>query len=211
MDHPEPIELANLNPSGHRGLGRELLEAAGHAGKWMHFVKYLWAGQWVSGLNCGHWTADQFAARYGTAVHLDDGEVTASAIYRSIGAKPEHLRTTYDDVDDTLVKLGPGTSAMLASVLKVGARKYAHMYMAVNDGGTTWLLDPFFGRRLPWPPYWGEHAVTQTVVSYVDKFGRPLRALDGSPGELGPADQIGTVRGLPENLQFWRRRPQSEP
>jgi hypothetical protein len=106
--------------------------------------------------------------------------------------------------------LRPGWSAILTSTW-AGVRHGGHAYLAVNDGGTIYLVDPRTGRRSGWPPYWGERAVAQTAVGFLDENGDPVPRLDGSPDELASADTIGDVQGGPTDPASQLGLPDYEP
>ncbi|WP_237165069.1 alpha/beta hydrolase, partial [Mycolicibacterium peregrinum] len=212
---PEPIEVATLATAAEPELGRQLLQGTG-----VNFVRHMpvaadqvrpetglmsrlqrWfrlGDQPSSAQNCAHGVAAQLAQRYERPFRLDVRAsrtgVPAWALFRSIGSTA--LFTTYDDVAATLHDLGDGSSAVLASRW-AGGRQGGHAYLAVNDGGTVFLVDPHTGKRTGWPPHWGQQAVDRTAVGYLDADGTAVSPLQQVPlhVSLGIADGIGDVRG----------------
>ncbi|MBO0884716.1 MAG: hypothetical protein J2P17_31165, partial [Mycobacterium sp.] len=90
--------------------------------------------------------------------------------------------------------LGPGATAVLASVWKDGSG--GHAYLARNDGGTVKFFDPHTGvwsEELPW----SEDQVSRTVVGYLKPDGTALDELHDPTTQLAHADEIGFVRGYP--------------
>ncbi|CRZ17740.1 toxin glutamine deamidase domain-containing protein [Mycolicibacterium neworleansense] len=219
-DHPrlpEPIDLARLTAPGHPDLGQRLLTNT----NW-HAVRYLdndgreaigdvrghpggnetpaAAGQELPApaQNCAHGVADALSERYGrefrVAAEPSRTGVPARALYEAVGSASRFA--TYDQVAETLRQLGDGSSAVLASRWR-GGRSGGHAYLAVNDGGEIYLLDPTTGERTGWPPHWGQAAVDRTAVGYLDADGDAVNPLHDVPLRLGTAESVGDVQGLP--------------
>ncbi len=205
---PEPIDLARLAPPGERDLGRRLLDGTGRDG-WLHFVKYLWDARLLPGQNCGDWAVKRLSARFGIPFPMDAVPwrtgVPARALFEAIGSRAESM--TYSEVEELLLQMDPGKpgepgpAALLVSSWAGGPSRGGHAYLAVLDGGRVYLEDPFTGERSPWPPYWGEGAVSHTAVGFLSATGRAVQPL-ASPWDLVAADVVGDVQGLPEEPGF---------
>jgi glycerophosphoryl diester phosphodiesterase len=105
---------------------------------------------------------------------------------------------TYDDVTRELDRLGPGSSALMASRWR-GTGGGGHAYLAINTGDGIVLYDPHTGERSAWPPHWGQDAVARTAVGYLKANGKPVDDLNHDRRKLGAADTIGRVRGMPSD------------
>ncbi|MGV0781624.1 toxin glutamine deamidase domain-containing protein [Mycolicibacterium sp. XJ775] len=151
--------------------------------------------------NCAHGVADALSERYGrefqVAVEPSRTGVPARELYEAVGSASRFA--TYDQVEESLRRLGDGSSAVLTSRWR-GGRSGGHAYLAVNDGGEIYLLDPTSGERTGWPPHWGQAAVDRTAVGYLDSNGDPINPLHDVPLRLGPAETVGDVRGAPADL-----------
>jgi hypothetical protein len=209
---PEPIELASLATAEEPDLGRQLM----YNTRW-HGVKYLRGAEpsvelshsgvdtfseasELHGTNCAHLVASQLWELY--ELEIDLGPATASgvparALFEAVGSNARFV-DSYDDVAEELIRLGPGSSAILASRWAVG-RQGGHAYLAINVGDEIFLVESHSGRQLGWPPYWGDEAVARTVVGYLDSEGNPRHPLHDVPLRLGlvDADAIGDVQGGP--------------
>ncbi|MCP9271556.1 LuxR C-terminal-related transcriptional regulator [Mycolicibacterium sp. CAU 1645] len=185
-----PGFLASLHTDDDPDLGRRLMASTAC---WVE--KHLTA-------NCAHTVANALSDRYlrRFVVESPPSElgVPARDLFVAAASGAELLRS-YDDVRARLKKLGPGSSAVLASAWAPGgARSGGHAYFAVNDGGQIYLIDPHTGRRSGWPPAWGEEAVTATAVAYLDDRGYPIKPLYDPVTQLDAvAERIGLVRGRP--------------
>ncbi|MGA5534144.1 alpha/beta hydrolase [Mycolicibacterium nivoides] len=194
---PEPIDLAILATAEEPELGRKLLNNTS-----VHFVKYLpspaVAETQTPGQNCAHGVADVLSARYGRPFRVEVEPsrtgVPARALYEAVGSSSRFA--SYDQVEASLRRLGDGSSAVLTSRW-TGGRSGGHAYLAVNDGGEIYLIDPATGERTGWPPHWGQGAVDRTAVGYLDGNGDPVNPLHDVPLRLGTADSVGDVKGLP--------------
>nr|WP_231395961.1 toxin glutamine deamidase domain-containing protein [Mycobacterium sp. URHD0025] len=194
---PEPIDLAILATAEEPELGRKLLDNTS-----VHFVKYLpspaVADTQASAQNCAHGVADKLSERYGRPFRVEVEPtrtgVPARALYEAIGSSSRFA--AYDQVEASLRRLGDGSSAVLTSRW-TGGRSGGHAYLAVNDGGEIYLIDPTTGERTGWPPLWGQGAVDRTAVGYLDANGDPVNPLHDVPLRLGTADAVGDVKGLP--------------
>nr|WP_255413243.1 toxin glutamine deamidase domain-containing protein [Mycobacterium sp. 3519A] len=160
--------------------------------------------------NCAYGVAGLVSTRYSRSdIRIDvqpaPTGVPARALYEALGSRAEFM--DYTRVAETL---RPGWSAILTSTW-AGVRHGGHAYLAVNDGGTIYLVDPRTGRQSGWPPYWGERAVAQTAVGFLDENGDPVHRLDGSPDELASADTIGDVQGGPTDPASQLGLPDYEP
>jgi hypothetical protein len=180
----------------------------------LSYVKYFWDSQWHSAQNCAHWVADALSQRYGRPIRLDVGQsergVPARALFEAAGSRAEFA--TYSEVAELLFQMNsgrpgePGPAAIVASSWAGGSSQGGHAYLAVVDAGQIYLMDPFTGERLGWPPYWGEGAVSRTAVGFLDTDGRPVQRLDGSRNELVAADNVGDVQGHPADADYAGRR-----
>ncbi|WP_430755428.1 toxin glutamine deamidase domain-containing protein [Mycolicibacterium septicum] len=194
---PEPIDLAVLATAGEPQLGRKLLDNTS-----IHFVKYLpspaGADTQTPVQNCAHGVADELSERYGRTFRVDVEPtrtgVPARALYEAVGSASRFA--TYGQVEESLRRLGDGSSAVLTSRWR-GGRSGGHAYLAVNDGGEIYLIDPTTGERTGWPPHWGQAAVDRTAVGYLDANGDAVNPLHDVPLRLGTADSVGDVKGLP--------------
>ena len=195
-DLPDPIDLAALATPEEPDLGRRLMDGA----QWSA-VKYLHGGPAAetSSHNCAEMVAGELSARYDRDVRLgvapSPSGVPARALFEAIGSGSRFA--TYDDVAQNLRDLGDGSAAVLASGWARGGGRYGgHAYLAVNDGGSIHLIDPFTGERTGWPPAWGQHAVYRTAVGYLDANGDPVHPLGvDRPLQLYAADTVGDVKG----------------
>ena len=120
--------------------------------------------------------------------------VAAYRLFEAVGSSSQFA--TYADVEARLRQLGPGSSAVLASRWR-GRGQSGHAFLAVNDGGQIYLVDPHSGERSGWPPPWSEDAVRRTAVGYLDADGVPVNRYDGAGRQLAAAGFIGRVQGLP--------------
>jgi transcriptional regulator with XRE-family HTH domain len=148
--------------------------------------------------NCAFGVAAELSARYGEygrefriLAELTREGVPARALFEAANSAAEFA--TYAEVYDRLVDMPDGSSAILASKWADGSG--GHVFLAVKEHGEVWLVDGHSRQKLPWPPSWGQDAVSRTAVGYLDHNGRPLRPLDEVPEGLTPADAIGMVAG----------------
>ncbi len=152
------------------------------------------------GLNCAHLVANEVWEMYGREIRIEEpitsSGVPARALFEAIGSNARFA--TYDEVADELRRLGPGSSAVLASRW-AGGRQGGHAYLAINVDDEIFLVDSHSGRQLGWPPYWGDGAVARTVVGYLDADGNPTHPLHDRGLQLTAADEIGDVAGHPND------------
>jgi len=155
--------------------------------------------------SCAHGVADLVSNRYARDIRIEAASaptgVAARKLFEAIGSGAEFA--SYPEVAQRLMQLGPGSSAVLASTW-VGVRVGGHAYLAVNDGGEIYLMEPRTGRRSGWPPHWGEVAVSRTAVGYLNEQGDPIAPLHDVPLQLAAADAIGDVQGTPDDSDFRR-------
>jgi DNA-binding NarL/FixJ family response regulator/GNAT superfamily N-acetyltransferase len=155
--------------------------------------------------NCAHGVAEVLSDRYRRDVRIEAASaptgVAARKLFEAIGSGAEFA--SYAEVAERLVQLGSGSSAVLASRW-AGVRVGGHAYLAVNDGGEIYLMEPRTGRRSGWPPHWGEHAVSRTAVGYLDEHGNPVHPLHDRPLQLAAAEAVGDVKGMPGDPDFQR-------
>ena len=223
---PEPIEIAHLAAADEPNLGRRLLESVGlRPDGGVHLVRHLpvdtevltsqprkgfrallqrWFGlgadrQSLGEPDCGRGVVGAYARRYGRDVRVGIPRsrtgLPAWAVFEATGSGSRFA--TDDEVFAELKRLGPGSSAVLASRWS-GGRWGGHARFAVNDGGRIYVEECYNERtseRLTWPP---QGAVSQTAVAYFDSDGNPTHPLHDVPLQLAAADAIGDVRGLPE-------------
>ena len=83
-----------------------------------------------------------------------------------------------------------------------GGRRGGHAAVVVNDGDEVYLYDLHTGRQhvydrqtQQFTGYWGQEAVATMAVGFLHVDGDAVIPLDGSPGELVAADQVGWVQG----------------
>jgi hypothetical protein len=234
---PEPIDVANLAASDEPELGRRLLDGLGlrRDGSGLDLVRYMprdasvdAAAQSHSGFgarlkrlfglgedsradqDCAYALADELSAMY---EGRDFNVVTARspmgtpawALFHAVGCRAEFA--TYDEVTAKLHELGEGSSAVLTSRW-VDGRGGGHAYLAINEGnGKISLYDPRTREHSGWPPEWGQRAVAQTAVGYLDAHGEPapehgLTADVPLQLQLAAADVIGDVKGHPTDPDF---------
>ncbi|MHC9297142.1 toxin glutamine deamidase domain-containing protein [Mycobacterium sp. LTG2003] len=202
---PEPIELADLATAAEPDLGRRLMRGTEwYAAKHLHDST---ANNWSAEHDCAHVVAAELSDRYRREFHIDAAPsprgVPARSLFVAVGAVPRFV--TYGEVADMLRELGDGASAVLASRWAGGDRRGGHAYLAVNDGGDIFLIDPEGGRS-GWPPYWGE--VTRTAAGYLSAAGTPVNRLVDELAELQliAADSVGKVKGHQVDPDFTRRQ-----
>ena len=233
---PEPIEIAHLSTADEPNLGRRLLESVGlRPDGGVHLVRYLpvetqlltsqprkgfrallqrWFGLGADrgstgDPDCGRGVVAVWARRYGRDVRVPIPRsrtgLPAWAVFESTGSGSRFA--TDDEVFAELQRLGPGSSAILASRWS-GGRWGGHARFAVNDGGRIYVEECYneqTSERLGWPP---QGAVSQTAVGYFDSDGNPTHPLHDVPLQLAAADAIGDVKGLPEDPAFRRDHAQ---
>ena len=194
---PEPIDIAMLRTDSEPELGRNLLEGVGkRPTHGINYVRYMPIaadpdaksgsrfGAWLkrtlgigsdSDANCAHVIADVLSARHKRAFRVpvprSSMGVPAWALFEALESGSQFQ--TYDEVADTLRRLGDGSSAVVASSWAAG-RQGGHAYLAVNEGGQIRLYDPSTRQRSDWPPHWGQDAVSRTAVGYLDAHGNPV-------------------------------------
>ncbi|MED5814292.1 alpha/beta hydrolase [Mycolicibacterium sp. 050232] len=211
IGHPrlsEPIDLALLHTADDSELGWFLLDNTS-----IYFAKYFPAPvdvssgaldgdvQETASQNCAHGTADLLSARYPgrdftIGVQPSRTGVPARALFEAIGSASRYA--TYAQIEATLKheEMGDGSAAVVVSRWR-GGRAGGHAYLAVNDGGEVYLLDPETGERSGWPPHWGADGVDRIAVGYLDSDGNATIPLDDVPFRLNAADAVGDVRGMP--------------
>ncbi|WP_066902293.1 toxin glutamine deamidase domain-containing protein [Mycolicibacterium houstonense] len=178
-------------------LGRPLRLADDPAAHHSVHGRNRWNPNFLRSTNCAYAVAEELSVRYGRDITVDapisPRGVPARSLFEAVGSTARFA--SYSDVEATLQRLGPGSSAVLASRWR-GRGEGGHAYLAVNDGGTIYLLDPHTGRRSSWPPHWGRDAVKRTAVGYLDAGGAPVNPLDGNTRrQLLDAEAVGHVQG----------------
>ncbi|MEN4400357.1 hypothetical protein A5731_22375 [Mycolicibacterium conceptionense] len=155
--------------------------------------------RWTRGNDCAHVLADEVRARTGRTIPLDGTPsrrgTPARAMFKAFGSSADFA--TYAQIERELLSRPWGTMAVLASRWS-GGQPVGHAYLAVNINGRVYLFDPHTRQYSGWPPHWGQDAVTQTAVGYLDKNGNPLHK--GRWHNQFAASAIGRVQGLPEGL-----------
>ncbi|KMV15170.1 hypothetical protein ACT17_26295 [Mycolicibacterium conceptionense] len=155
--------------------------------------------RWTRGNDCAHVLADEVRARTGRTIPLDGTPsrrgTPARAMFKAFGSSADF--TTYAQIERELLSHPSGTMAVLASRWS-GGQPVGHAYLAVNINGRVYLFDPHTRQYSGWPPHWGQDAVTQTAVGYLDENGNPLHK--GRWHNQFAASAIGRVQGLPEGL-----------
>ena len=204
---PSPVELASLETDGEPDLGRRLLDGTGldHDGTGVSTVKKLWNLELLAGHNCGPWALAALSARYGIPFPLSvapsERGVPARALFEAIKSSADFM--TYAEVETLLSQLKPttpgrpGPAALLVSSWTSGAGHGGHAYLAFYDGQRVQLVDAFTGGPSPWPPYWGQGAVSRTAVGILNSEGVAVRGLEGGRDPLAAAEAIGYVHGPP--------------
>ncbi|OBK04577.1 hypothetical protein A5639_20025 [Mycolicibacterium conceptionense] len=155
--------------------------------------------RWTRGNDCAHVLAEEVRARTGRTIPLDGTPsrrgTPARAMFKAFGSSADFA--TYAQIERELLSRPWGTMAVLASRWS-GGQPVGHAYLAVNINGRVYLFDPHTRQYSGWPPHWGQDAVTQTAVGYLDKNGNPLHK--GRWHNQFAASAIGRVQGLPEGL-----------
>lgn len=178
-------------------LGRPLRLADDPAAHHSVHGRNRWNPAFLRSTNCAYAVAEELSVRYGRDITVDapisPRGVRARSLFEAVGSAARF--GSYSEVEATLQRLGPGSSAVLASRWS-GRGQGGHAYLAVNDGGTIYLLDPHSGQRSGWPPHWGRDAVRRTAVGYLDADGVAVNPLDGDVNrQLRDADAVGNVQG----------------
>ncbi|MEX3654969.1 MULTISPECIES: alpha/beta hydrolase [Mycolicibacterium] len=154
---------------------------------------------WTRGSDCAQALVDEVRARTHRNVRLDVAPsrrgTPARAMFRAFGSSAHFA--TYADIEQELLSRPSGTMAVMASRWS-GGQPVGHAYMAVNVDGRVRLYDPHTRTYSGWPPFWGQDAVTQTAVGYLDADGEPVHK--GRWYNQFAASAIGRVQGLPEGL-----------
>ncbi|HCS56765.1 MAG TPA: hypothetical protein DIW80_05470 [Gordonia polyisoprenivorans] len=123
--------------------------------------------------------------------------IAARDLFEAIGS--EALPDSYARIHDTLLDLGDGAQALIASRWAGDAEGLGgHAYVAVNDGGAVHLVDPVTGARSGWPPHWGEENVGIVVAGYFHPHGTAVHPLFGEAG-LHAALEVGEVGAGPRS------------
>jgi hypothetical protein len=168
----------------------------------------IWNPKFSRDNNCGPAAVDALSARhpeqdFRPVADRSPKGVDAFRLFKAI--RSASTFATYQEIGDELRKLGPGSSALVASRWR-GWRAGGHAYLAINDGGEIYLLDTHTGERSGWPPHWGQDAVKRTAVGYLRPNGEAVHKLDGSRGQLDEAHAIRRVQGLRGDPDFTRRQ-----
>ncbi|MEW2479952.1 alpha/beta hydrolase [Mycobacterium sp. NPDC049093] len=155
--------------------------------------------RWTRGNDCAHVLADEVHARTGKKIRLDGAPsrrgTPARAMFKAFGSSAHFA--TYADIERTLLGRPSGSMAVLASRWS-GGQPVGHAYMAVNINDRVYLFDPHTRQYSGWPPHWGQDAVAQTAVGYLDENGKALHK--GRWYNQFAAAAIGRVQGLPDGL-----------
>ncbi|MGC5249453.1 toxin glutamine deamidase domain-containing protein [Gordonia sp. DT219] len=123
--------------------------------------------------------------------------IPARDLFEAVGS--EAGAESYGGIHDTLLGLGDGAQALIASRWAAdGEGLGGHAYVAVNDGGVVHLVDPITGARLGWPPHWGEQNVGVVVAGYFHPDGSAVHPLVGEAG-LHAAFEVGEVGAGPRS------------
>ncbi|WP_432669702.1 alpha/beta hydrolase [Mycolicibacterium fortuitum] len=154
---------------------------------------------WTRGSDCAQALVDEVRARTRRNVQLDVAPsrrgTPARAMFRAFGSSAHFA--TYADIEQELLSRPSGTMAVMASRWS-GGQPVGHAYMAVNVDGRVRLYDPHSRTYSGWPPFWGQDAVTQTAVGYLDADGEPVH--EGRWYNQFAASAIGRVQGVPDGL-----------
>jgi hypothetical protein len=99
----------------------------------------------------------------------------------------DRIPTTFDDIEDRLDALGPGSSAMVGVFWNDGG---GHWFNAFNDNGVVRASDGQSGRSEPWPPTgahlgFDEAECATAFAVFIDSDGRHLT---NDPPEEGGND-----------------------
>lgn len=226
---PEPIDIAILSTDAEPELGRKVLEGVGkRPTHGINYVRYMPIaadpdaksgsrfGAWLKrtlgigsdpDANCAHVIADVLSARhrrtFRVPVPRSSMGVPAWAVFEAI--ESDSRFDTDDDVVDTLLELGDGSSAVLASRW-VGGRQPGHTYLALNIDNQIYFYDPHTRQHSPWPPPWDPGTVARTAVGYLRPNGDAHRPLHDVPLQLAAADTVGDVKGPVDDSSFSRRQ-----
>ncbi|MGV0770856.1 alpha/beta hydrolase [Mycobacterium syngnathidarum] len=154
--------------------------------------------RWTQGNDCAQVLAEEVRARTGRKVQLDVPSrrgTPARAMFKAFGSSANFA--TYAEIEQELLGRPSGTMAVMASRWS-GGQPVGHAYLAVNVDGRVRLYDPHTRQYSGWPPHWGQDAVTQTAVGYLDENGVPLKR--GRWYNQFAASAIGTVQGMPDGV-----------
>lgn len=155
--------------------------------------------RWARGGDCAQVLTQEVSARTGRNVQLDVAPshrgTPARAMFRAFGSSAHFA--TYTDIERELLSRPSGTMAVIASRWS-GGQPVGHAYLAVNINDRVYLFDPHTRQYSGWPPHWGQDAVAQTAVGYLDENGVPLER--GRWYNQFAAAAIGRVQGLPDGL-----------
>ncbi|WP_322786874.1 toxin glutamine deamidase domain-containing protein [Mycolicibacterium septicum] len=168
----------------------------------------FWNALWRRPPNCAVTVADELSTLFGRTFGLDATPsrrgVPARALFQAVGS--DATFATYDEVEARLL----GDPSLRVAVLTsqwAGGRQGGHAYLAVKVDGQVQLYDPHTRKYSPWPPHWGQHAVTQTAVGYLQPNGDPVGPMTTDvPLQLDAADAVGNVQGPQTDPDFTRRQ-----
>ena len=131
----------------------------------------------------------------------------ARAIYKALNSRSDF--TTFADAADGML-VGPDAKLRESAVLTWswagdGGRRGGHTAALIKDGDTVYLYDPHTDQYYEYDQktrqfvgYWGQDAVSQMAVGYLNADGDAVKSLNDTPGELDAADEIGYVQGHPD-------------
>ncbi|MEN3221849.1 alpha/beta hydrolase [Mycolicibacterium porcinum] len=169
----------------------------------------FWNVLWRRPPNCAVTVTEELSSlfegrTFGLDIRPSRRGVPARALFQAVGSDARFA--TYDEVEATLL----GDPSLRVAVLTsqwAGGSQGGHAYLAVKVDGKVQLYDPHTRKYSPWPPHWGQHAVTQTAVGYLQTNGDPVGPMTVDvPLQLDAADAVGNVQGPQTDPDFARRQ-----
>nr|WP_234793515.1 alpha/beta hydrolase [Mycolicibacterium porcinum] len=169
----------------------------------------FWNVLWRRPPNCAVTVTEELSSlfegrTFGLDVRPSRRGVPARALFRAVGADARFA--TYDEVEATLL----GDPSLRVAVLTsqwAGGPQGGHAYLAVKVDGKVQLYDPHTRKYSPWPPHWGQHAVSQTAVGYLQTNGKAVGPMTVDvPLQLDAADAVGNVQGPQADPDFARKQ-----
>nr|WP_286175352.1 alpha/beta hydrolase [Mycobacterium sp. DL99] len=168
----------------------------------------FWNALWCRPPNCVVTLSEELSSLFGRKFGLDVRPsrrgVPARALFQSVRSDADFA--TYDEIEATLLG-DPSLKVAVVTSQWSGGRQSGHAYMAVKIGRNVQLYDPHTRKYSPWPPHWGQNAVTQTAVGYLRTNGNPVGPMTVDvPLRLDAADAVGNVQGPQTDPEFSRRQ-----
>jgi glycerophosphoryl diester phosphodiesterase/pSer/pThr/pTyr-binding forkhead associated (FHA) protein len=208
--------------SSHGTAGSVRADESADAGPWTRFRNWLRSlGFGATRDNCGEGVVNRLAVHHGrTDVRLGvkptSQGLPAREVFKAFNARPEPGFTTFADAAEGLLALAaesdvdPEVESDFSAILTwswagEGGQRGGHSAALIKRGDEVYLYDPHTDQHYQYDPgtrqftgYVGQDTVSKMAVGYVKPDGYGVTPLDGTPGELAPADEIGMVQGLPD-------------